>query len=125
VSVALKSVPGVETVEVSLNQGSAVVKMKANNTTTLKALLEAITKNGFVTKQTSLSVRGTFMRDSAGNLKFRVAGSNEEFSVMPGSAAQPPLDTIGVVEGIVPEVPSGKVPDRIQIKAVKSENTAK
>ena len=55
--VSLKAVPGVDSVDVSLEKGLAVVKMKPGNTTTLKQLNEAIAKNGFTMKDSSAVVR--------------------------------------------------------------------
>jgi copper chaperone CopZ len=50
VRVSLKSVSGVDSVDVSLAKGLAAVKMKPGNTTTLAQLQHAITKNGFTMK---------------------------------------------------------------------------
>ena len=57
--VSLKSVAGVDSVDVSLEKGLAVVKMKPGNTATLKQLNEAITKNGFTMKDSTATVVGT------------------------------------------------------------------
>jgi copper chaperone CopZ len=119
VRVALKNVPGTDTVDVSLNQGSATVNMKANNTTALKDVLEAITKNGFVTKQTVVTARGVLVK-SDGKWRLKITGSNEELAVetAPNVALSEGAATI---EGVVPEVSKGKAPSVVQLRSVKME----
>ena len=58
VRVSLKSVSGVDAVDVSLEKGLASVKMKPGNVATLKQLQEAITKNGFTMKPSNVIVVG-------------------------------------------------------------------
>ena len=57
----MKSVAGVDSVDVSLEKGLAAVKMKPGNTATLKQLQDAITKNGFTMKQSKATVAGTIL----------------------------------------------------------------
>jgi hypothetical protein len=109
----------VNTVAVSLNNGSATVDMKPNNTTALKDLLDAITKNGFVTKQTVLSLRGALFKTN-GQWKLKILGSNEELSVESGPNVQL-KEGPALIEGTVPEVPKGKLPSTIQVRSVRGE----
>jgi hypothetical protein len=118
VRVSLKNIPGINNVDVSLNNGSATADLKANNTTSIREILEAITKNGFATKQTKLTANGSLSR--VGNQwKFRITGSNEELAV---EAAPNVLLKEGVymVEGVVPEVQKGKQPTIIQLTSIKA-----
>ena len=75
---ALKKLPGVESVEVSLNKGVAAVKLKPGNTLRPEEFWEAVRNNGFTPKQTTVLVRG----DVQGG-KFRVTGTSQLFDLAP------------------------------------------
>ena len=75
---ALKKLPGVESVEVSLNKGVAAVKLKPGNTLKPEEFWEAVRRNGFTPKQTTVLVRG----DVQGG-KLRVTGTNQLFELAP------------------------------------------
>jgi copper chaperone CopZ len=111
VRVSLKSVTGVEAVDVSLAKGLASVKMKAGNTVTLKQLQSAITKNGFTMKNSTLTVAGTVL-DDVGRLQLKVSGSNETVDLAPqGQSASSASSLTGkpvIVTGVVPETAKGK-----------------
>jgi len=120
VRVALKAVPGVDSVDVSLNKGLASVKMKPGNNTTYKQLQDAITKNGFTTKQSRVIVRGNVLQDS-GAYKLKVFGSNDQYSLLggnPGGFVGKPV----VVEGTIPEAPKGKTADSLQVKSINPDS---
>jgi hypothetical protein len=111
VSVSLKSVSGVDSVDVSLAKGLAAVKMKPGNTATLKQLQTAITKNGFTMKQSAVTVAGTFFVDS-GRAQLKVSGSNEMLDLIPEGQVPPIANSLSgksvLVEGVVPETAKGK-----------------
>jgi copper chaperone CopZ len=123
VRVALKSVNGVDSVDVSLNKGSATVTLKPGNTVTIEQLQQAITKNGFTTKQSTVAVMGTMLSQS-GKVMLRVSGSDEQFDLVPQTPQAQPSDLNSLsgktvtVEGIIPEVPKGKKPDTIQFHSI-------
>ena len=122
-SVALKSVKGVESVDVSLNKGLATVTLKPGNTVTMEELQHAITKNGFTTKQSTVVVAGILVSDG-GNLELRVTGSNEVFNLIPDGHQANASDTKRLsgkavtVEGVIPEAPKGKEPDTIDFRSI-------
>ena len=58
VDVALKKVPGVESVEVSLNKGLATVKLKPGNTVSVPQFWQLIHEKGYTPKATAVLVRG-------------------------------------------------------------------
>jgi len=122
----LKAVPGVDSVDVSLEKGLAVVKMKVGNTTTLKQLNEAIAKNGFTMKDSSAVVTGT-VAVTNGVATLTVSGSNERLQLVPNSASAPSASTmVGktvVVEGTIPEAGKGKAPDSIRHKSITEEKS--
>jgi copper chaperone CopZ len=76
VDVALKKVPGVDTVEVSLNKGLATVKLKPGNTVSVPQLWELIHKNGYTPKDTSVSIRGELAAVN-GRVELSVSGTKD------------------------------------------------
>jgi copper chaperone CopZ len=124
VRVSLKAVPGVDSVDVSLEKGLAAVKMKPGNTTTLKQLNEAIAKNGFTMKDSSAVVAGT-VAVTNGVATLTVTGSNDLLRLVPQSASAPSASTmvgkIVVVEGTIPEAGKGKAADSIRYQSITEE----
>ena len=119
--VSLKSVAGVESVEVSLEKGLAAVKMKPGNTTTLKQLQDAITKNGFTMKQSTAVIAGTALV-SDGKAQLQVSGSNDVLLLIPDSQDVPnPAAMQGkslVIAGTIPEAAKGKSPDSLRYRSI-------
>jgi hypothetical protein len=107
----LKSVSGLDSVNVSLAKGLAAVKLKPGNTTTLKQLQAAITKNGFTMKQSEVTVVGIVIADS-GRVQLKVSGSNELLDLIPEGQGTPGANSLNgktvLVDGIVPETAKGK-----------------
>lgn len=122
--VSLKSVLGVDSVDVSLEKGLAVVKMKPGNIATLKQLNEAITKNGFTMKDSTATVAGT-LNITDGKAALRVSGSNDVLQLVPQSGATPPslVGKTVVVEGTIPEGVKGKTPDTLRYQTMTEEKS--
>jgi copper chaperone CopZ len=119
VRVSLKSVSGVDSVDVSLAKGLAAVKMKPGNTATLKQLQNAITKNGFTMKDSTATVTGTIVVAN-GKSQLQISGSNELLTLVPESQASGDATSLSgksvLVEGVIPEAAKGKMPDSIRYR---------
>ena len=76
VNVALKKVDGVESVEVSLNKGLAIVKMKPGNKITVPQLWQLIHSKGYTPKATTVLVRGELM-GTPGRAQLKVPETGE------------------------------------------------
>jgi len=124
VRVSLKSVSGVDSVDVSLEKGLAVVKMKPGNTVTLKQLNDAVAKNGFTMKDSIATVAGTVVM-TGDKVTLRVSGSNDVLQLVPQSDAAPnSIPVVGrvvLVEGTIPE--TGKTPDTIRYQSMTEEKS--
>jgi hypothetical protein len=122
VRVSLKAVPGVDTVNVSLEKGLAAVTLRPGNTTTIKQLRDAIAKNGFTMKQSEASIIGKL--SSAGKLQLQVSGSNDVLQLVPWQGGPPPANMDGKtvkVTGDIAEAVKGKLPDMLRYKAIEEQ----
>jgi copper chaperone CopZ len=124
VRVSLKSVSGVDSVDVSLAKGLASVKMKPGNTATLKQLQDAISKNGFTMKPSAATIAGKVVVAN-GKAQLQISGSTEMLWLVPESQSAPdavPMDGKPVVvEGTIPEAGKGKAPDSIRYRSIVSQ----
>ena len=85
--VAFKGISGVENVNVSLNKGLADVDFKPGNTVAFRQLQDAITKNGFTTKQSIVVVRGA-IENMNGKYLLKVSNTTDSFE-LDGDRSQP------------------------------------
>jgi len=95
VRVALKKFPGVESVDVNLNQGLATVKLKPGNTIQPQQFWQAIHKNGFTPKDTHVVVRGEIL-PTAGKPQLKVSGTDQVYA--PSLNNCPKADTVDKLE---------------------------
>lgn len=123
--VSLKSVSGVDAVDVSLDKGLASVKMKPGNATTFRQLQEAITKNGFTMKPSNVSVAGKVVMTN-GQPQLQVSGSNDVVRLIPESSQTVKVNELAgksvLVEGTLNEAEKGKAPDTIHYRSITLEN---
>lgn len=120
----MKSVAGVDSVDVDLEKGVAAVKMKPGNTATLKQLQGAITKNGFTMKQSTATVAGKLVIEN-GKPRLQVSGSNDVLDLSPelkgGPGAESMQGKAVVVVGVIPEARKGGAPDSIRYRSITEE----
>ena len=124
--VSLKSVSGVDSVDVSLAKGVASVSMKPGNTATLSQIQQAITKNGFTMKDSPATLVGT-LEGANGKAQLKISGSNEVLTLVPEPQASGNADTFNgkvvVVTGTIPEATRGKTPDSIRYRSIQEEQS--
>jgi copper chaperone CopZ len=82
VDVALKKVPGVDTVDVSLNKGLATVKLKPGNTVSVPQFWQLLHEKGYTPKTTAVSVRGQ-LAGGQGRLQLKVSGTRDVLDLAP------------------------------------------
>jgi hypothetical protein len=71
----MQKVEGVQTVQVSLKQGTTTLELRPENKVTVAQLRTVIRNNGFVPKEIQVMARGTVRADS-----FEVAGTSERLA---------------------------------------------
>jgi copper chaperone CopZ len=124
VRVSLKSVAGVDAVDVNLEKGLAVIKMKPGNAATLKQLQQAITKNGFTMKESKATIAGqVFVENDKAELK--ISESDDVLSLIAENQAGPDVKVMNgkmvVVQGTMPEAAKNKVPDAIRYHSIEEQ----
>lgn len=80
-SVALKKVEGVESVQVSLNRGLAEVRLKPGNRIDPEGLRKLVRDAGFTPKGAEVSVRGKVIEQN-GNYALEVSGTGEVYALV-------------------------------------------
>jgi len=94
VSVAIKKLDGVESVDVSLEKATADVRLGPGNTITLPQLRRIIRQSGYPTKDAHVEARGTLVER---NGKPTLDLQNGSFLEL---AARPPADGVVDVTGV-------------------------
>lgn len=79
-SVAVKKIPGVESVNVSLNKGLVSITLVPGNAVRLDQIRKAILNEAFTPKDANVVAVGRLVSES-GKLRFAVEGTNETFAV--------------------------------------------
>lgn len=104
--VAVRKIPGVDSVRVSLNEGLAVIHFNTDNRATVANIREAVRRNGFTPKAAEVRVLGTLTQRD-GQWLLVLPDSGQRFVLRDAAGA---LERLGaarnrtvVVEGRVPE----------------------
>lgn len=92
-SVAVRKLEGVESVEVSLQKAAAVITFKADNKITLPQLRRAIRSNGYPTRDAQIVARGKIVDHDGKPTLDLLNGSFLELTEKPKDAS---TETIGV-----------------------------
>lgn len=104
--VAVKKIDGVESVDVSLNRGLAVIRFRPEQRVAVQQVREAIRANGFTPKAAQVRVAGRLVK-RGDRLALATPGEGDIFLL--AAHADPPGregDEV-VVEGLVPETKRG------------------
>jgi copper chaperone CopZ len=125
VNVALKKVPGVESVDVSLNKGLATVKLKPGNTVAVPQLWQLLHEKGYTPKATVVSVRGE-LAEAPGRVQLKVTGTKDTLTLAaypknPGAygEASKKLGQSVIVQGIMVPGKDLKAATPLQIQELK------
>lgn len=121
-SVALQKIPGVASVETSLNRGKALVRLKPGNSVRLEDLTQKVLDNAFTPKEAMVTVRGELVSDY-GRLRLKVLGIDRTYDLVLSSTS-PGGGELGkqagktiVVDGVIPAREGRTAPTVIQVKA--------
>ena len=95
-SVAVKKLDGVESVEVSLEKASADIRLKPGNNVTLPQLRKIIRQSGYPTKDAQVEARGSVVDRNGKPALDLQNGSFLDLSAKPAGTATGTVDVTGV-----------------------------
>jgi copper chaperone CopZ len=96
VSVAVRKLDGVETVDVSLAKSSVVITLKPNNTITLPQLRRVIRSSGYPTKDAQVDARGRITERGGKPVFDLLNGSVLELAERPANPTLSDVEVTGV-----------------------------
>jgi copper chaperone CopZ len=118
VSVAIKKVSGVEDVKVSLNEGSAVIKLRDGNKVDVEQIRDIIRKNGFTPKDAEVKVAGKVVERN-GKPALAVNGPDVVYLLEGNVASLKEMTGKQIVlAGQVPETADKNAPPKLVVKEV-------
>lgn len=104
-SVAVKKLDGIVSVDVSLDTASADIRLKPDNHVTLAQLRAAIKKNGYATRDAQVEARGKIATRNGKPALDLLNGATIPLDRAPGgSAADQIVDVAGVAKAAAPDV---------------------
>lgn len=112
-SVTVKKMEGVETVEVSLEKSSALITLKVDNKVTLAQLRRAIRSNGYPTRDAQITARGRIADRDGKPVLDLLNGSFLELVEKPADAPVDIVEITGVSR------PGDKDSERLTIDTIK------
>ena len=95
-SVAIKKLDGVESIDVSLEKSSADIKLKAGNTITLAQIRRIIRSNGYPSKDAQIDAKGMFVERDGKPVFDLLNGSTLDLAEKPKDAPAEAVDITGV-----------------------------
>lgn len=95
-SVAIKKLDGVESVDVSLEKASAAIRLKPDNKITLTQLRQIIKNNGYPTKDAQITARGRIVERNGTPVLDLLNGTVLELTGKPTSAGDRTVEVTGV-----------------------------
>lgn len=95
-SVAVRKLDGVESVDVSLEKSSAVIVLKTGNTITLPQLRSVIRKSGYPTRDARITARGKIVEREGRLLLDLLNGSGLELAGRPTELPTQAVEVTGV-----------------------------
>jgi copper chaperone CopZ len=128
VRVAIRKLPGVESVDVSLERATAEIRLRPNNTVTLPQLREIIKRSGFNAKEATVTAVGTLV-ERGGRPAIDVSGIDTVWLIVPDSSRRAAYDDAAgrvktgrsqtvEISGLIAEPKDSGAPEQIAVRAV-------
>ena len=99
-SVAIKKLDGVESVDVSLERATADIRLKPGNAITLPQLRRVIRQSGYPTKDAQIEARGAIVERNGKPALDLQNGSFLELAAKPDLLSAGPIDVTGVSRAV-------------------------
>jgi cation transport ATPase len=120
IHVSMKGIQGVNTVDVDLNTGLVSVKLSPGSSASMRQFNEAVEKNGFTHKDANIVAKGKITGTAAAPY-FEVAETQDRFALRPTAAPSDFTALLGknvIINGTLPQVAKGKVPDTLRYTSI-------
>jgi copper chaperone CopZ len=125
VRVTIEKLPGVESADVSLNEGRVQVQLKAGNAVTLAQLRQSVERNGFTPQQAIVRAQAD-VAPKGETVQLTISGTEEVYTLADTAHADDVLQQLRksagqrvLIEGIVPPRRDQRTPAVIQVNGVK------
>lgn len=125
-SVAINKIPGVESLEVSLNRGMAAIQLKPGNTVRLEQVWEGVQGNGFTPKEARIRALGEVIV-TGGKLQFKVLGVNQAYDLIVdpraetrGGDIEKQVGKLLLIDGVIPPPQDKEGPKVIHLSGFQS-----
>ena len=120
----MKKIAGVESVEVKLKEGRALIRLKPGNTVRLEDVEHRVRENGFHPKEAVVIARGEIV-SRGDTLQLNIAGLNQLYSLTASPEQVVKLKSVigkaVSVEGTVPAATEKSISHTIQMKSFKPQ----
>ena len=120
-SVSLQKIPGVESVDISLNQGRASIALRAGNSVTLEQVTQVVKDKGFTPRGARVVARGE-LAETSGKLHFKLSHTDQSYEVVIGARSAKSKEDVEknlgkplLVEGIIPP-PTERTPAPLELQ---------
>ena len=120
IHVSMKSIRGVDTVDVDLNTGLVTIKLTPGSYASMQQFNEAVEKNGFTHKDANIVARGKVTGTAAAPF-FEVAGTQDRFALKAAGSSTDLAILLGktvTISGTLPQVAKGKVADTLRYTTI-------
>ena len=124
VRVAIERLDGVESVEMSLNEGRATIRLADENGVALSAIRRTVEQGGFTPREAVVEVAARVLVQD-GRLRLRVPGADEIYDLpSPGeSAFERDIGKAVLIEGRIPVPKQGETPRIEDVKPARNRDT--
>lgn len=118
----MERLPGVESAEVRLNEGRAIIRLAPENAITMADIRRSVTRNGFTPQQAVIDAQADVVA-AGGRLQLRISGVNDVYDVAtPSDAFQQQLkNSVGhrvLIGGVVPPQNNPRATPVVQVTRV-------
>lgn len=121
----MEKLPGVESAKVSLNEGRAIIQLRAGNAVTMAQVRQSVERNGFTPQQAVVSGEADVVA-KGDTLQLRISGTTDTYERASTPHADGVLQQLRtsagqrvVIEGIIPAHKDRRATPVIQVNSVK------
>ena len=120
-SVGLKRIRGVESVDVNLKEGMTRIELAAGNTVRIERVRDTIKGVGLTPQEARVRARGKAV-ESGGKWTFQLEGSDQSYPVPEGKLLRQHAGRIVTIEGVLGAQTDPRTPPNLEVTAVRTSD---